>query len=122
MLSANQRQSQRHSARLLLRLQKFANKNLEISALFISTKEGSIIWSSACRKHVLGVIFNETGEGMAELHQALSQSGLGDHPGIATLIGVVELDYYDKIRRVHRTVFRVVAARDIHRSVTVERL
>ena len=67
------------------------------------------------------MIFSKTGSGIAELLQALSQHGLGDHPVSATLTGVLEIDNYDEIRRVHRTVFRVISARDIRRSAHVER-
>jgi len=100
---------------------EYAVRSLAVTALIEATKEGAFVWTPSCRGRGLSLIFSASGNGVAELRRALSQHGLGDHPVVGTLTGSVDLNYYDEIRNVHRTVFRIITARDIHRSETIER-
>jgi hypothetical protein len=99
----------------------YAGKTVGVTVRVLSTKEGASLWSPECRKRGIGLYIEAgSGPGIPELRQALSLHGLADHPVIATLVGTLDPDHFDDIAHRKRSVFKVIAAKDIIQSRYVE--
>jgi hypothetical protein len=95
-----------------------------MTARITATKEGSFLWTPACRN--LGVVSlqlegqAESDSGLKGLQEMLRSHGLSDHPVIATLTGTFTYNQQPDEHR-HRAVFRANAASDLKQSDRVER-
>lgn len=101
----------------------YAGKTLMMTVRITSTKEGASLWSPGCSK--LGVSLHvdrkhQSESGIVELYREMDKYGLSDHPIIATLTGIYDVEYFDPIRHRKRIVFRAETARDIKRSTKPE--
>jgi hypothetical protein len=102
----------------------FSGKTMRMTVSITATKEGSFIWTPACRG--LGVVSlqlegqTESESGLKGLRDMLRSHGLSDHPVIATLTGTFTYNQQQDEHR-HKAVFKASAASDLSQSERLER-
>jgi hypothetical protein len=97
----------------------YAGKTIALTVHITSTKEGSFLWSSRCRNHVLKLQIEDqarSNKGVQDLLEMLRQYGLSDRPVTATLIGVFLYSNQDGDGSRRRSVFRVRSATEIKQA------
>ena len=96
----------------------YSGRLVVTTVLIYMFKEGASLSSPECSKKAVWLfIQSKSGPGVPELSRLMSPHPYyARHPLIATLTGVLDLHYYDRILGQERAVFKVIAARDIHRS------
>ena len=103
--------------RLLAHTSEYSGRVVVITVRISTFKEGALLWSPECSEKGVGLLIEEeSGPGVPELQRRILPHPDYGHPLIATLTGVLDPNYYDKVRHRKRAVFKVIAARDVHRS------